>query len=53
MTKNFNKDEVIDNIAISLDYDCLEDIPHFDTRNDFLKKLKEALRLYDKLTYGQ
>ena len=40
MTKDFNKDEVIDNIATYLGYDSLEEIPHYDTINEFLKKLK-------------
>jgi len=40
MTTDFNKDEVIDNIAASLGYDSLEEIPHYDTINDFLKKLE-------------
>jgi hypothetical protein len=39
MTNDFNNDLVIDNIAKSLGYDSLEDIPHYDTINDFLKKL--------------
>jgi hypothetical protein len=40
MTKDFNKDEVLDNIATSLGYDSLEEIPHYDTINEFLKKLE-------------
>lgn len=39
MTKDFNKDEVIDNIAKVLGYEVLEEIPHYDTINNFLKKL--------------
>lgn len=40
MTKDFNKDEVIDNIATVLGYEVLEEIPHYDTINNFLKKLE-------------
>ena len=40
MTKDFNKYEVIDNIAKVLGYEDLEEIPHFDTINNFLKKLE-------------
>lgn len=40
MTKDFNKDEAIDNIAAVLGYDSLEEIPHYDTVNNFLKKLE-------------
>lgn len=39
MTNDFNNEVVIDNIAKSLGYDSLEDIPHYDTINDFLRKL--------------
>lgn len=40
MTKDFNKYEVIDNIAKVLGYEELDEIPHFDTVNNFLKKLE-------------
>lgn len=40
MTRDFNKNEVIDNIAEVLGYESLEEIPHYDTINDFLKKLE-------------
>lgn len=40
MTNNFNNDMVIENISILLGYDSLEEIPHYDTINDFLKKLE-------------
>jgi len=40
MTLNFNKDECIENIAKALGYDCLEELPHHDTINNFLKKLE-------------
>ena len=40
MTKDFNNDVVIENIATSLGYDSLEEIPHYDTINDFLKSLE-------------
>ena len=39
MINDFNNDVVIDNIAKSLGYDSLEEIPHYDTINDFLRKL--------------
>ena len=39
MTNDFNNEVVIDNIAKSLGYDSLEEIPHYDTINDFLKNL--------------
>ena len=39
MTNDFNNEVVIDNIAKSLGYDSLEDIPHYDTINDFLRNL--------------
>ncbi len=39
MTNDFNNAVVIDNIAKSLGYDSLEEIPHYDTINDFLRKL--------------
>ena len=40
MTKDFNNDVVIENIATSLGYESLEEIPHYDTINDFLKSLE-------------
>jgi hypothetical protein len=40
MTKDFNNDAVIENIAASLGYDSLEEIPHYDTINNFLKALE-------------
>lgn len=40
MTKDFNNDAVIENIAASLGYDSLEEIPHYDTINNFLKELE-------------
>lgn len=39
MTRDFNNDAVIENIATSLGYDSLEEIPHYDTINNFLKDL--------------
>ena len=44
MIKDFNKDKVIDNIERVLGYEALEEIPYYDTVNNFLKKL-EALDL--------
>lgn len=40
MINDFNNDVVIDNIAKSLGYDSLEEIPHYDTVNDFLRNLE-------------
>ncbi len=40
MTKDFNNDAVIENIAASLGYVSLEEIPHYDTINNFLKELE-------------
>lgn len=42
MTKDFNKQKVIHNIAKVLGYEDLAEIPHFDTINNFLKKLDVA-----------
>lgn len=40
MTKDFNNNAVIENIASSLGYDSLEEIPHYDKINNFLKSLE-------------
>ncbi len=40
MTKDFNNDNVIEKIANTLGYESLEEIPHYDTINNFLKILK-------------
>ena len=40
MTTEFNKDECINNIAKTLGYEKLEELPHYDTINNFLKELK-------------
>lgn len=40
MTEQFNKDECIENIAKVLGYETLEDLPHYDTINNFLCGLK-------------
>jgi hypothetical protein len=40
MTEEFNKDECINNIAKTLGYENLDELPHRDTINNFLKKLK-------------
>lgn len=42
MTKDFNNDEVIKNISVALGYDSLEEIPHYDTINNFLKNLETS-----------
>lgn len=36
MTEQFNKDECIENIAKVLGYETLEELPHYDTINNFL-----------------
>lgn len=36
MTRDFNKNQAIDNIAAVLEYDSLKEIPHYDTVNNFL-----------------
>lgn len=50
MTKDFNNDTVINNFSKVLGYDNLEEIPHYDTINNFLKKLPivelEKIRTY-------
>lgn len=40
MTESFNKDEAIKNIQKLFGIEVLEDLPHYDTINDFLSKLK-------------
>jgi len=40
MTDKFNKQECIENIAKALGYDTLEELPHYDTINNFLCNLK-------------
>lgn len=50
MTTKFNTDECINNVAKVLKCEGLEDLPHHDTINNFLKKLKseeiEKIRSY-------
>lgn len=50
MTKSFNQEECIENIKMILDIDNLEELPHYDTINNFLKRLSteeiEAIRDY-------
>jgi hypothetical protein len=50
MTAEFNKEECINNVAMSLGYEKLEELPHHDTVNNFLKKLNpveiEEIRKY-------
>jgi len=50
MTDNFNKDECIDNIKMALGIEELDELPHYDTINDFLSKLEmselENIRTY-------
>lgn len=40
MSERFNKEECIENMAIVLGYDSLEELPHYDTINDFLCRLQ-------------
>ena len=42
MTDKFNKDECIENMAKILGYESLEELPRYDTINDFLTKLKTS-----------
>ena len=37
MTNKFNTEECINNVAKALGYDDLEELPHYDTVNNFLK----------------
>ena len=50
MTDMLNKDECIENIKKVLGIDDLEELPHYDTVNDFLSRLKpvelEEIRTY-------
>ena len=51
MTTEFNTEECINNVSKVLGYDELEEIPHHDTINNFLKKLNpiEIEKSCDKL----
>lgn len=40
MTEKFNKDECISNTAAALGYESLEELPHYDTINNFLSRLE-------------
>ncbi len=40
MTRDFNNDNVIEKMANILGYESLEEIPHYDTINNFLKTLE-------------
>lgn len=40
MTKQFSREECIENIAAVLGYDTLEELPHYDTINNFLCDLQ-------------
>ncbi|QKY70425.1 transposase family protein [Lentibacillus sp. CBA3610] len=40
MTNQFNKDECIVNIKKALNIETLEELPHYDTINDFLSRLE-------------
>ncbi|MFA8438189.1 transposase family protein, partial [Pueribacillus sp. YX66] len=50
MTVHFNTDECIENVKTALSIDELEELPHYDTINDFLSKLEmeelEKIRTY-------
>jgi len=39
MTEKFNKEECIENMAKVLGYERLEELPHYDTINNFLCRL--------------
>ena len=49
MSEKFNKDECIENIANVLGYEALEELPHYDTINNFLCNLepKEIEKIRD------
>ena len=40
MTEKFNKDECIENVSKVLGCDKLEELPHYDTINNYLRKLE-------------
>jgi hypothetical protein len=40
MTEKFNKDECIENIRAVLGYETLEELPHYDTINNYLRNLE-------------
>lgn len=50
MTNQMNKEECIDNVKRMLDLETLEELPHYDTINDFLSRLDpteiECIRAY-------
>ena len=50
MTDEFNKDECIENLGKCLGNEQLEELPHYDTINNFLSRLKpselEYIRTY-------
>ncbi|WP_227935273.1 transposase family protein [Alkalihalobacillus deserti] len=50
MSDGFNKEECIENIRTVLDLEFLEELPHYDTINDFLSRLEvtelEEIRNY-------
>lgn len=50
MSNSFNKDECIENISRVLELEVLEELPHYDTINDFLSGLElselENIRTY-------
>ena len=49
MTTEFNKDECINNIGKTLGYEELDELPHYDTINNFFKRLepKEIEKIRD------
>jgi hypothetical protein len=42
MTEKFNKNECIENVAKILEYELLEELPHYDTINNFLCNLQPS-----------
>lgn len=50
MTERFNKEECIENIKKVLGIKEFEELPHYDTINDFLSKL-DGLELEEIRTY--
>ncbi len=50
MSNSFNKEECIENTRKALELEVLEELPHYDTVNDFLSELEvpelEKVRTY-------
>ena len=58
MTRDFNTDNSIKNIAVVLGYEELEEMPHYDTINNFFEKVRikgisKNTTLYNKRTFQE